>query len=522
LESPGPGPIPVEQITVNPDQSLKYTSTRSAIWMGSSSLIIQFLTMITTAVLARLLEPALFGLLTMAMIVLNILGLVAELGLAKAIIQRKQLEERHLSTTFWANIVVALGLAGIAFIIAPFAAAFFDEQAIHPILQALGLTFFLGSFGAVHTALLQKSMEFRTVSIIEIIAQLTYGILVIILALLGYGLWSLVIGVLIKSIVSSALPWFFQPWRPKLIFDRQAFRELFGFGANLMGIRMVVYLRDNIGNAVVGKTLGPAPLGFYNLAFNLTMVPGSKLASVLNRVVFPAFSSIQSEEEKLRRGYLQTVKYVAALTFPLSVGLIVVGPELIKVVYGPKWLSAVPLLQIMGVSGVLNALPALSGGIIEARGRPGLELKLAMISYPVYFCLLLIGLNWGLVGIAWATSINKLIFIVAGIILSCYVINLPLRAYVAAVSASVIGVISMALVVLGWRSLALHVLRYSDLLLLGSSVILGAGVYFVVLLILRERALIEICKLFWAIARPPSNTLQPLPGLPSSQSSDLN
>ncbi len=478
--------------------------------------------MITTAVLARLLEPSLFGLLAMAMIVINILALVAELGLAKAIIQRKQLEERHLSTTFWANITVSLTLAGIAFIIAPFAAAFFDEQAIRPILQALGLTFFLSSFGAVHTALLQKSMEFRTVSIIEIIAQLAYSISVIVLALLGYGLWSLVIGVLIKGIVGSALPWFVQTWRPKLIFDRQAFRELFGFGANLMGIRIVVYLRDNIGNAVVGKLLGAAPLGFYNLAFNLTMLPGSRLASVLNRVVFPAYSSIQNEEEKLRRGYLQTVKYVAALTFPMSVGLIVVGPELIKVIYGPKWLPAISLLQIMGMSGVLNALPALSGGIIEARGRPGLELKLATISYPVYFSLLLVGLNWGLVGIAWATSINKLLFVVAGIILSCYVINLPLRAYVSAVSTSVIGVISMALIVLGWRFFALHTLRYSDLLVLCSSVVLGAGAYFVVLLILRERALIEIYQLFWTIVRPPSNKLQTVPGLPSSHSGDLN
>jgi O-antigen/teichoic acid export membrane protein len=304
------------------------------------------------------------------------------------------------------------------------------------------------------------------------------------------------------------LPWIAIQWRPKLLFDRAAFRELFGFGANVLGTRIVTYLGDSVSDSILGRVLGTASLAYYNLAFQLSMMPGTKLSWLLSRVIYPAFSLIQDEDAKMRQGYLQSVKYASVLAFPISVGIVVTAPELVRLVYGEKWLSVIGPLQVLGIGGVLNVLPALCGLVQNAKGRPDLAFRVCLFSDSSDILLTLYGVRFGLMGVALAHAVNKLVFLSVHVLLTCRLIKLSLRDYLSALSSALVCSAIMALTVTVWRLVCLRALGLTPLAILTSSVGLGVVAYLLALWAMRERALIEVLHLIWHSVRPAPVSVQ--------------
>lgn len=479
----------------NSKTSIKSLSTRGLMWTGLGWGASQFMNLVTVAVLARLLAPSLFGLISMAMIALDLIRLLADWGLTRAIIQRREIEERHLSTAFWMNFLLSVILASLGLLIAPVVATFFNEPLVQSVVMAMSLNFVLGSLGNVHLALLQKKMDFRVIAFSGIFTQLFYTGITIALSLTGLGVWALVIGSLARSFLSSIIFWAVCSWRPKFMFDYLGFKELFGFGANLMGAQIVLYLRDNIGSAIIGKTLDVSSLAYYNLALNLTMVPGARMAALLNQVLLPAFSAIQESNDDVRRGYLKTMRYISILFLPFSIGIIVTSPEIIRVIYGPKWLPTITLLQITALSGTLSVVPSITGGVLQAKGRPDIVLKMTVASLPFYLFLVSLGMRFGLVGMTWAYVINKLVFTLIGIVAVCKLIHLPFRDYFSAIWPSVLCAFVMGGAVTSWRAVASGLLAWNDPLVLISSIFLGIIVYLVALRVLGDQSVKEVMLL---------------------------
>jgi PST family polysaccharide transporter len=257
-------------------------------WTGTSQFIRLLLQLGITAILARLLTPTDFGLLAMVVVFTNLVMIFRDFGLTAALIQRKGVTEEHLSSSFWINILTGLLLAFLLAALAPVIAYFYGEDRLTLIIIVLASTFFISSFGIVQTALFTKELNFKPLAVIEILAVAISGTIAVFMAFSGFGVWSLVWQQVISSFVIVISLWTLSSWRPKILFQWQRVKELLGFGLNLTGFSFVNYFNRNLDNLLIGKFLGSASLGFYNLAYQLLLFPLSNISSVIGRVMFKA------------------------------------------------------------------------------------------------------------------------------------------------------------------------------------------------------------------------------------------
>lgn len=390
-------------------QSLKKSVMKGVAWTGVSRFITQAIQFIVTIVLARLLFPKDFGVIGMATIFIQLANTINQLGLASAIIQKKDIDDKHLSSVFWANIFVSVILCCITILISGWIASFFRNDLVKPVLIALSLMFIIGSFRGVQYALLTKDLKFNTLAFINIGEMLSNGIVSILLAILKFGVWSLVWGRLFGIFVGLILTWCATSWRPKFVFIFSKFKELFRFGANVMGTNILTYAGQNVDYLIVGRFLGTAPLGIYTMAYNLVTLPQRKFSSIITQVAFPAFSKIQDNNARIAKNYLKMLTYISVITFPLLSGLMITAPEFVNIVLGKKWLSVIIPVQIMCISGMIKSVGTTVGSLFYALGRPDLELKLDVLFVVLIIPLLFIGIRWGITGIAIVVTIHSVI-----------------------------------------------------------------------------------------------------------------
>jgi O-antigen/teichoic acid export membrane protein len=278
----------------------------------------------------------------------------------------------------------------------------------------------------------------------------------VIIALAGGGAWAIVIQLLVADSVSSVLVWRFCPWRPRFIYSFSSLRDLGPFGAKTMGTRFLWYLRLNTDNLLIGRYLGSRPLGIYSLAYNLMFAPVTRIAQPVQQVLFPAFSRLQGDPVRLGRAWLQGNRLLAALTIPAFLGMAVVGPDFVPVVLGRRWDNAVPVLQLLSLSGVVMSFEQLNGSVLQGLGRPGMMLKYMLFSTAVIVIAFALGVQWGVVGVAalYLAASAALAPIFAWITVRAVGISVSdfLRSVVGVVEASM----AMGIVVYGARVLLIY------------------------------------------------------------------
>lgn len=383
---------------------VKRLAAKAMIWAGLSQGSTQIFRFAVTIILARLLLPQDFGLLGMATIFIGLISTVNELGLSAAIIQRKELTEKHLSTAFWTSLTAGILLCLTTIAIAPYVADFYNERRIYDLLVSLSVVFVIGSLGIVPSALLAKSMNFKKIAFAEVGSEFSSGLVAVGLAFAGFGVWSLVWRTLMGNIIIVAAYWKISPWRPTLCFDKKSFIELFRFGGNVMGSNIVRYAGGNVDNLIIGKTLGPSPLGYYALAYQMVSFPVTRISSVVSRVTFPAFSIIQEDNAKMRAGYAKVVRYISLITFPLIAGLFAVSSLFVPLVLGSRWTPMILPLQILCIAGLIQSVGSPVSSIFRSKGRSDIEFKWNLLSLSVVTLAILAGLNYGIAGVAFAVS----------------------------------------------------------------------------------------------------------------------
>ena len=390
-------------------ESLKTKTIRGLIWTATSNFGQQGIQFVVTIILARLLTPKDFGIIGIAWIFIGLAAVINQLGIGSAIVQRKDIEEAHLSSAFWANIIMGIILCLLTIIFAPVIASFFKNQQVTRVLQVLSLIFILGSLRIVPNSLLIRDLFFNKLAYVNISALFISGLISIILAFSGYGVWSLVWGRLINVIVGLILIWFLVSWRPLFYFNVKKFKELFLFGINVLGTNLVTHLQKNSDYFIVGKYLGASSLGIYTMAYNMVTLPQRKLSTIITSVAFPAFSKIQDEPEKIREGFFTMISSISFVTFPILAGLCAVAPEFVKVILGNKWISAIRPIQILCIPGALYSIGTTVGSVFYAKGRPDLEFKCDIINFSILLCLLLFGIRFGILGVCIAVLISSVI-----------------------------------------------------------------------------------------------------------------
>lgn len=345
--------------------------TRSAAqWRLSASLVEGLLQLGVGIVLARLLPPRDFGLLALALIVVGLSRLVANLGIAASIIQRRDLSPRHVRVAFTLASLLGLGIASLLAALAPLAATLLGSAAVSSVLRVISLVFVANGLGNTAGALLRRELRFRELFSVSLTAYLLgYTAVAVPLALLDCGVWSLVAGLLGQAAVESALLLALarHPLRPLLA--RREMREIAGYGIGFSVHNFVEYLAGNADRFVVGRLLGAAPLGFYTRAHGLMRLPQDHFGQIARTVLFPAFAEAQRDPRRVAWGYLQATQLTAMVALPLMIGMGVAAPHLIVGLYGEKWREAVLPLQILCAAGFFRAGYPLALSVAYGTGR---------------------------------------------------------------------------------------------------------------------------------------------------------
>ncbi|MBM4429187.1 MAG: lipopolysaccharide biosynthesis protein, partial [Chloroflexi bacterium] len=337
--------------------TLRRQATTGMFWVGVSTATNNFFNFVIRYILARMLFPADFGLISMAYIAIDFLEMFREMGFSAALIYRKGDVRKAADTTFVLLLLIAGLLFLVLFLSAPAVAGFFRTTELTPVLRALSFNILISSLGQVPLSLLAKNLAFRERLLPDLVPTVSYGIVAIFCALMGLGVWSLVIARLVDSILTAALAWVVVPWwRPQLRFDRQEAKALFGYGKHILGSSVLIFAITKLDNIFVGRVLGDVQLGHYDFAYNQANLPATQISRVVGQVLFPAYSKIQDDLAALRSAFFRTLHYIGLLSIPVSVGMITFAAPFIYTLYGGKWAPAIVPLQLLGIYGLLRSL----------------------------------------------------------------------------------------------------------------------------------------------------------------------
>ncbi len=426
--------------------SLRKKTISGLIWSGISQGGKQVSQFVITAILARLLVPSDFGMVSMATVFTGFVAIFSEMGVSSALIQKQDAEEKHYSSAFWMNVLVGFILTLGFILIAPLIALFYHKPELKPILMVLSLNFFLSSFTIIQQAILTKDMDFKSLMIRDILAVVIAGAVGIVCAYFGYGVWSLVFQLLVFTVTNNVLLWGCSKWRPKLIFNKAAIMDLFHFSSHMTGFQIVNYFARNLDSLLIGRFLGSQSLGYYALAYKLMMFPLQNFTWVVTKVMFPAFSKIQSEFEKVRKNYLKMLKIVALVSFPIMAYIFIIAPDLVHLVYGARWEPAIPLVQIFCFCGMVQSIGSLGGVIYLAKGRSDVQLKMIIVSTLLLGVVLFTAVNYGIKAVAIAYTVYYAIWTNVSLVVVAKLISLDLFRIYKAIFTPII--LSLALFVL--------------------------------------------------------------------------
>ncbi|NEQ62192.1 MAG: MOP flippase family protein [Moorea sp. SIO4A1] len=433
--------------------SLKRVATSGVKWSLVSQVGRQVMQFVTTAILARLLSPSDFGLLGMAMIVIAFIDLFKDLGTSSAVIQRKNISDALLHSLFWIN--VALGILGIfvIFVISPLAASFYQEPRVTSVLRFLSLNFFISGISILQKAILEKNLAFNTLAKIEICAIVSASFVGIGSALLGFGVWSLVYQSLVLVTVTTVMLWAATSWRPKMIFDWSEVKDVSSYSLNLTAASIWRYFKRNADYLLIGRVLGSQDLGYYTLAYRIMLYPLQNISHVIARVMFPVFSQIQDDNAKFRSAYLKVIGLIALISFPMMVGLWVAAEPFVLTLLGSQWQPVILLLMILAPVGMEQSLGTTVGTIYKAKGRPDLQFRWGIVSGILILTAFVIGLQWGIVGVAVAYVIASFLWCYPSFNIPFSLIHLRMRDFGAVLWRPLVASLLMLLVLVGLKFL---------------------------------------------------------------------
>jgi O-antigen/teichoic acid export membrane protein len=399
---------PAEMISNENSAGLRDRTVKGVGWSAFSQIVSQSLIWLISLVLARLLGPEAYGLIGMTAVFTGFATLFVESGLGEAIIQRRNLEKRHLDSAFWINAVVGGLMTLLMIALAPVIAKFYGEPRLTLLTGVSSFQFFIGSLNVVQRALIRREMRFRLLAKIQIMSATVGGAVGLAVAFLGGGVWSLVTQTLAAALVQAISFWRVGHWRPDWEFDLEACKDLFRFSAYLLGFNVVQYWGRNADNLLIGRLLGAGALGIYARAYTLMLLPLTHVSRVVAGVMAPALSLIQDDKARVRRSYLKAISIVALVTFPLMTGFFVTSEHLILTLLGAGWAAVIPIFKILCGLGLLQSITTTNGWIYQSQGRTSQQFKMGLINSASNVIAFVIGVRWGISGVAWAYCVSCL------------------------------------------------------------------------------------------------------------------
>lgn len=353
-----------------------------------------------SVVLARMLAPEIFGIVTVLLVFVSIANVVVDAGFSTALIQDPNPGQDDATTVFWINMGASSIIVLAFWAAAPGIAAFFRVPELEPLTYVMATSIVIGALGAVHNALLAKHLEFKRMSRVGFISTAVAGFAAIVAAHYGAGVWALAVQSLTASALTTATLWLISDWRPGFRFSVHAARRLFRFGGFVFmsSVLEVIYARAYA--ILIGKWHGVYDLGIYGRANDLSQMPSVFMGGIVSRVLFSLFSMTASETDTIRRRMKRAVTGIMFVHVPIMLGLIAVAPQFVPAVFGPQWLPSVPFLQVLCVAGIFWPLHVINLQALLGKGYSELFFRIEVAKKIVGVTCLITGAFFGLMGIA--------------------------------------------------------------------------------------------------------------------------
>lgn len=401
------------------NHELKDKSIKGGISTTVSQIIVFVVNTLSTMILARILLPSDFGLIAMVAAFAGFVSLFKDMGFSMAIIQKSGVTHDQVSILFWFNIGLCLIISLLFIGCAPLIDDFYHEPKLFYIIVAYSFGIFISSLSVQHNAILTRRMQFNKIALANIFSNALAVVVAVTMAYTGFGYWSLVMLTVAQSVFSTILLWYYCPWIPGMLFWQKGIQSFLHFGAGISGFNIINYFSRNMDNVIIGRYLGTTMLGFYSKAYQLMMLPLTKLRDPLVMVGTPALSSLLSYPDRYRRYYHRLIFIICFFSFPMTLFLAIFAKELILIVLGPHWMMSVFIFQLLSISALINPVVGTTGVILISTGQAGRFLKIGIVSSVVVVSSFFIGIHWGVNGVALAYAVaNYALFI--PVLLYCF------------------------------------------------------------------------------------------------------
>jgi teichuronic acid exporter len=366
------------------------------LWAFFDAVSLQGVQFIILLILARILQPAEFGLIAMLTIFISLAYSFIDSGYSSALIQKKEATYVDESSIFYFTILIGVITSSLFWFFAPWIADFYNEPSLTSLARVLSITLFIDSLGITHYTLMKKAINFKLLTKISLIASVLSGIIGIIMAFNKFGVWSLVVYTFSNKLFRLILYWIYNSWRPGLIFSITSLRSMFSYGSNILFIGLLETIFKNIYTLIIGKYFSAADLGYYSRAKSLQQIPVDNISGIISRVTFPIFSKLQDDKVRLKMGFKKIIASTALITFPTMIVLCIVAKPLVIVLITSKWLPSVPYLQLLCGFGLTYPLIRINFNILKAIGLSGLLFKIELFIKALIGFSILITYQWGI------------------------------------------------------------------------------------------------------------------------------
>ena len=473
-------------------ESLAANAARGVMWTGAGQVVRQLVQIVSQLVLVRLLVPGDFGLLGMAMFFVGVGQLLVDFGIGSALVQSGGEDRVLISSCFWLGMAVAGALTLSTLACSPLIASFYGRVDLAPLVAVLSLNLLISGLQVVPSALLYRDMRFADLARAQVLATLLAAVVAIMMASLGAGVWALVAQPLVGGVVVLCLYAVAAKWRPRFEFSWPLVAPLARFSAALLGTSLLGYASRNVDGLLIGRTLGAGPLGHYSMAIQLMLYPLQQVSSVIVRVLFPTLVHLKEDLPRLRSAYMKAVGTIALLAFPIMGGLFSLADNFVLVVFGPSWIEMIPVLKVLAWVGMLQSIGTTVGTIYLSTNNMQIALRVTLLATPVLIGGMIVGLPWGIFGVAMGYAVATLLVSFYTFITAFAVINLSLGDFFSTISRPFLATVLMIIILLMLIP-ALDIL--SATLQLGTSIVLGIISYGIASIVINRVQLNEVISI---------------------------
>lgn len=435
-------------------------------------------------ILTRLLTPEDFGLVGMITIFIVIGQSLTNSGFGQALIQKKNANDVDFSTVYYFNIFASIVIYLIIYLSAPLIASFYSEPQLIPLTKVISLSFVIDALGRIHLVHLEKQLNFKSPSIIGIVAVTVSGTVSITLAYLGFGVWALVANTVIRSVMTTVLLWVVSKWKPLFVFSRESLSKLFMFGSKILVAGLMQSIFQNIYYLIIGRFFSAQSLGYFTRAVQFKEMPVNTITVIVQKVTFPVFSTIQDDDEKLISGYTKAIRMLSSVVLPFLVMIFITARPMILIVLGEKWLPVVPYLQVMVLYGWIQVIYTINNQIITVKGRSDYYLQIQIIDKVLIVASILLTYKYGIMAMIFGNMAATILTFLIECVYLRKVFPVTL-----AYQAKNIAPFFLAAVVMLLVSLPLSVYVENDIAYLASSIIVSSSVYLILLWVMKVNEL---------------------------------